>query len=95
MSAYLILFAIVAVIYFVLVHNKPAPKTDWEKLPQLIDYKKFKKSVNADNQTCCRFCGNSEINKRLLQSKKENPDDTKHYHACASCRRVLWRSVVS
>lgn len=93
MSTYLILFAIIAVIYFVLVRNRPAPKSDWEQLPQLNEYKKLKKSVNADNQPCCRFCGNSEINKRLLQSKKENPDNTKHYHACAACRRVLWRSV--
>ena len=93
MSAYLILFAIIAIIYFVLVHNRPAPKTDWEKLPQLNEYKKLKKSVNANNQACCRFCGNSEINKRLLQSKKENPDNKKYYHACAACRRVLWRSV--
>ncbi|HEY7866663.1 MAG TPA: hypothetical protein VIC51_11740 [Psychromonas sp.] len=93
MSAYLILFAIVAVIYFVLVRNKPAPKSDWEKLPQLNEYKKLKKSANADNQPCCHFCANSEINKRLLQSKKENPDNTKYYHACAACRRVLWRSV--
>jgi len=45
MSSYLILFAIfaiIAVIYFVLVHNKPAPKTDWEQLPQLDEYKKLK-----------------------------------------------------
>ncbi|MFT6924753.1 MAG: hypothetical protein ACJAZP_000311 [Psychromonas sp.] len=94
MSTYLILFAVIAVIYFVLVRNRPAPKTDWENLPTLNEYKKLEKSVNADDQLCCRFCGSSDINKRLLQSKKENPDDTKYYHACAACRRVLWRSVV-
>jgi hypothetical protein len=95
MSNYLILFAIAAIIYFVLVRNRPASKTDWEKLMPLNEYKKLKKSVNADNQPCCRFCGNSEINTRLLQSKKENPDNTKYYHACAACRRVLWRSVTA
>ncbi|HEY5716585.1 MAG TPA: hypothetical protein VIS54_09230 [Psychromonas sp.] len=93
MSTYLIVFAVIALIYYVQIHNKPPQKTDWEKLPQLTEYKKLEKSVNEQAQLCCRYCGNTKINKRLLQSRKENPDNIKHYHACSECKIVLWRSV--
>ena len=73
MSTYLILFAAIAIIYYFQIHNRPAPKTDWEKLPQLNEYKKLEKSGNEQEQLCCRFCGNTKMNKRLLKSKKENP----------------------
>ncbi|WP_372881362.1 hypothetical protein [Psychromonas sp.] len=93
MSTYLILFATIAIIYYLQIHKRPPVKTDWEKLPDLADYKKLEKSVNEEGQLCCRYCANKTINKRLLQSKKENPDNTKHYHACSECKIVLWRSV--
>ena len=92
MSTYLILFAIIVIIYYFLIHNKPPSKTDWEKLPPLQEYKQLEKSVDEKGHLYCRFCGNTKMNERLLQSKKENPDNTKHYHACSECKRVLWRS---
>ena len=92
MTTYLILFVIIAVIYFVLIHNKPARKTDWETLPLLNEYKKLKKSQNDDGELCCRYCGSTEFVERLLKSPKENPDNTKHYHACTQCKVILWRS---
>ena len=92
MTTYLILFAIIAVIYFVQIHNKPARKTDWETLPFLEEYKKIDKSQNEDQELCCRYCGSTEFVKRLLKSPQENPENSKHYHACTQCKVVLWRS---
>jgi hypothetical protein len=92
MNEYLILFIIVAVIYFVLVRNKPAPKTDWERLPSLDEYKKLEKSKNKDGELCCRYCGSTKFVERLLKSPKENPNNSKHYHACTQCKVILWRS---
>jgi len=95
MSSYLILFAIfaiIAVIYFVLVHNKPAPKTDWEQLPQLDEYKKLKnQSMQIINPAVVFVVIVKSI--KDYYNPRKNPDNTKHYHACAACRRVLWRSV--
>ena len=92
MTTYLILFAIIAVIYFVQIRNKPAPKTDWETLPLIEEYKKLEKSQNEDGELCCRYCGATEFVERLLKSPKENPDNTKYYHACTQCKVILWRS---
>ena len=92
MTEYLILFAIVALIYYVQIHNKPARKTDWETLPFLEEYKKHAQSKNAEGELCCRYCGCTEIAERLLRSPKENPDNRKHYHACTQCKVILWRS---
>ncbi|WP_019614175.1 hypothetical protein [Psychromonas ossibalaenae] len=92
MTEYLILFVIIAVIYFVLIRNRPARKTDWETLPLLSEYKELEKSHNDDGQLCCRYCGASETVERLLKSEKENPDNTKHYHACTQCKVILWRT---
>ena len=61
MTTYLILFAIILFIYFVLVRNKPARKTDWETLPSLDEYKKLKNSQNEDGELCCRYCGSTEF----------------------------------
>lgn len=93
MSTYLILFATIAIIYYFLIHKKPIRKTDWETLPLLDEYKKIKKATNEQGELCCRFCGHSETVQRLLNSEKENPDNSKHYHACTQCRVVLWRSI--
>ena len=92
MTEYLILFVIVAVIYFVLIRNKPVRKTDWETLPFLEEYKKLEKSQNEEGKLCCRYCGSTETVERLLNSPKENPNNSKHYHACTKCKVVLWRS---
>ena len=92
MTEYLILFAIVALIYYVQIHKKPARKTDWETLPFLEEYKKLEKSENEDGKLCCRYCGCTEIVERLLRSPKENPNKSKHYHACTRCKVILWRS---
>jgi hypothetical protein len=92
MSTYLILFAIVAIIYFVQIRHKPARKTDWQTLPLLDEYKKLKKSKNEAGELCCRYCGTTEFVERLLKSPKENPDNSKHYHACTQCKVILWRS---
>lgn len=94
MSTYLILFATIAIIYYFLIHKKPARKTDWESLPVLDEYQKMQKSTNEQGKLCCRYCGHTETVQRLLKSLKENPDNTKHYHACSQCRVVLWRSVL-
>ncbi|MEH6452270.1 MAG: hypothetical protein V7782_04430 [Psychromonas sp.] len=94
MSTYLILFATIAIIYYFLIHKKPIRKTDWESLPVLDKYKKLKKSINEQGELCCRYCGHTETVERLLKSPKENPDETKHYHACTQCKVVLWRSVL-
>ncbi len=92
MSTYLILFAIIAILYFVLIRNKPAPKTDWEKLPCLNEYQKLAKAKNEQGELCCRYCGSTEFVQRLLKSPKENPNNSKHYHACTQCKVILWRS---
>lgn len=92
MSTYLILFVIVAIIYFVQIRNKPVRKTDWQTLPSLEEYKKLKKSENEKGELCCRHCGSTEFVQRLLNSPQENPDNSKHYHACTQCKVVLWRS---
>lgn len=92
MSTYLILFAIIAVIYFVQIRNKPARKTDWETLPFLDEYKKLEKSHNEQGLLCCRYCGATETVKRSLNSPKENPNNSKYYHACTKCKVILWRS---
>ena len=94
MSTYLILFATIAIIYYFQIHKKPARKTDWESLPLLEEYKKLQKSTNEQHKLCCRYCGHTETVQRLLKSLKENPDNTKHYHACTQCRVVLWRSTL-
>jgi hypothetical protein len=92
MTTYLILFVIIAVIYFVQIHNKPPRKTDWETLPFLEEYKKLEKTKNDAGELCCRHCGSTEFVERLLKSEKENPDNSKHYHACTQCKVILWRS---
>ena len=92
MSSYLILFVIVAIIYVVLVRNKPPRKTDWETLPLLDEYKKLEKTVNEKGELCCRHCGSTKFVERLLNSPKENPNNSKYYHACTQCKVVLWRS---
>ncbi len=92
MTEYLILFATIAIIYFVLIRNRPPRKTDWESLPLLSEYKNQEKSHNEDGLLCCRYCGSTEMVERLLKSEKENPDNTKHYHACTQCKVILWRS---
>ena len=92
MTTYLILFVIIAIIYFVLIRNKPARKTDWETLPFLEEYKKLEKSQNEDGELCCRYCGSTETVERLLKSPEENPKNSKHYHACTQCKVILWRS---
>lgn len=92
MTTYLILFVIVAIIYFVLIRNKPERKTDWQTLPFLEEYKKMDKAQNEQGELCCRYCGNKETVERLLKSVTENPDNSKHYHACTQCKVILWRS---
>jgi len=92
MTEYLILFAIVALIYYVQIHNKPARKTDWETLPFLEEYKKIAKSHNEQGELCCRYCGSTTTVERLLHSEKENPAKSKHYHACTECKVILWRN---
>ncbi|WP_028864893.1 hypothetical protein [Psychromonas aquimarina] len=92
MTEYLILFAIIAVIYFVLIRNRPARKTDWESLPLLNEYEQQEKSHNEEGQLCCCYCGATEMVERLLKSEKENPDNTKYYHACTQCKVILWRA---
>jgi|GEM_PF-5172148 len=95
MTEYLILFAIVALIYYVQIHNKPARKTDWETLPFLEEYKKIAKSQNEQGELCCRYCGSTTTVERLLKSVKENPNKRKYYHACTECKVVLWRSELA
>lgn len=92
MSTYLILFVIVAIIYFVQIRNKPARKTDWQTLPSLEEYKQLKKTENDEGELCCRHCGSTKFVQRLLKSTQENPDNSKHYHACTQCKVILWRS---
>ncbi len=82
-----------AVIYFVLIRNKPKAKTDWETLPFLDEYEKSDDNKNDQGDLCCTHCKHSEFVTRDLQSEKENPDKTKHYHACTNCKVILWRSV--
>ncbi len=94
MTDYLILIVIMAIIYFFLVRKRPAPKTDWETLPTKEEYQAQDKATNDQEQTCCIYCGHSETVQRLLNSEKENPDNSKHYHACTGCKVVLWRSVI-
>lgn len=91
MIDYLLLFVTIAIIYFVLVRNKPARKTDWETLPTFAEYKKKAKAKNDEGEVCCAYCGHTEMVERLLKSEKENPDNTKHYHACTNCKVILWR----
>ncbi|WP_354625612.1 hypothetical protein [Psychromonas sp. MME2] len=92
MTEYIALIMIVAIVYFVLVRNKPAPKTDWEKLPDFQEYQALEKTQNESGELCCHYCGCSETVKRPLKSEKENPDKLKFYHACTQCKVVLWRS---
>ena len=95
MSTYLILFVIMVIIYFVLIRNKPVPKTDWETLPLLDEYKKNKKTKNEKGELCCRYCGSIKFIERSLNSSKENPHNNKYYHACTQCKVVLWRSEMT
>lgn len=92
MSEYIILGVIVVFIYFVLIKNKPARKTDWESLPNFDEYKAIKKSHNEEGKLCCQHCGHQEMVERTLNDKKENPENNKFYHACTKCKVVLWRS---
>ena len=92
MTDYLLLFVTIAIIYYVLVHNKPARKTDWETLPFLDEYKKKDKAINDAGELCCIYCGHQEMIQRVLNSPKENPNNSKHYHACTNCKVILWRS---
>lgn len=92
MTEYLMLFAIMLVIYFVLVRNRPAPKTDWEGLPLFEQYIKDKKAKDEQGNTQCIYCANQEIIKKPLKNAKENPQGTKFYHACTECKVILWRS---
>lgn len=92
MTEYIILFAIMLVIYFVLVRNKPAAKTDWEGLPLLDEYLKNNKAKDEQGTTQCIYCANQEILKKPLRSEKENPQGNKFYHACSECKVILWRS---
>jgi len=94
MTEYLILIATMLIIYFVLVRNKPRPKSDWETLPIQSDYQKNKKSKNTHKAICCIHCGHDEIIKKPLKDKKENPEHKKFYHTCSKCRVILWRSSV-
>lgn len=92
MTEYIILAIIMVFIYYVLIRHKPVRKTDWETLPELEKYQKIKKSHNEQGELCCQHCGHQEIRQRTLQSKKENPQENKFYHACTRCKVVLWRS---
>lgn len=94
MTEYIALFIIVAIIYFVLVRNKPAPKTDWETLPFLPEYRKRDNTTNEQGELCCYNCACTETVKRSLQSEKENLENNKFYHACTQCKVILWRSVL-
>ena len=92
MTEYILLAIIMVFIYFVLIRNRPAPKSDWETLPTLAEYKKVKKTENEQGELCCQYCGHTETVQRELNSDKENADKTKFYHACTQCKVVLWRS---
>lgn len=92
MTAYIVLFIIITFIYFVLIRNKPIPKTDWETLPFLDEYKTLDKAINESGECCCRHCQSLETVTRSLQSEQENPNNSKFYHACTKCKIVLWRS---
>ncbi|WP_022941310.1 hypothetical protein [Psychromonas hadalis] len=91
MVEYMILAVIMAVLYFVLIKNRPADKSDWETLPTLPEYQKVKKTKNEQGELCCQYCGNTETVERPLNSEKENIHKTKFYHACTSCKVILWR----
>jgi len=92
MTEYILLAIIVLFIYFVLVRNRAPVKTDWETLPLIDEYQKHEKATNPDGKLCCQYCGHTETIQRVLNSEKENPLQTKHYHACVNCKVVLWRS---
>lgn len=92
MTEYIIVAIVMVFIYFVLVRNRPAAKTDWETLPTLSEYQKNPKAHNPEAILCCQHCGHTETNKRVLNSRKENPTQKKFYHACAKCKVILWRS---
>ncbi|GLS91604.1 hypothetical protein GCM10007916_26730 [Psychromonas marina] len=92
MTEYIIIAIIMVFIYFVLVRNRPAAKTDWESLPTLSEYQKIPKAHNSAATLCCQYCGHTEMIKRVLNSKKENASQKKHYHACTKCKVILWRS---
>jgi len=92
MTEYILLAIIMVFIYFVLIRNRPTPKSDWESLPTLSEYQGLKKSKNELGVQCCQYCGHTETVERTLNSEKENFDKTKYYHACTSCKIVLWRS---
>ena len=91
MTEYILLAIIMIFIYYVLVRNKPKPKTDWETLPSFQEYQKLDKSNTDAGDLCCQYCGNQETVQRALNSEKENPQKDKFYHACTSCKVVLWR----
>lgn len=92
MTEYIILFVIMLIIYFFLVKNRTTPKSDWETLPQLEQYKKETKASNEQNKTVCIHCGSDNIIEKPLRDEKENPDQTKFYHTCTECRVILWRN---
>ena len=92
MTEYFILIIIMLVIYFVLIRNRATPKSDWESLATLEEYKKVAGANNAEGQLCCQYCGHLETVQRVLNSEKENADKSKFYHACTSCKVILWRS---
>lgn len=92
MLEYIIIAIIMVFLYFVLIRNRSTPKTDWESLPSLEEYKKLKKTHTEQGDVCCQYCGHQETIERSLNSEKENPEKNKFYHACTSCKVVLWRS---
>lgn len=92
MTEYIILAIIMVFIYFVLIRNKPTPKTDWETLPSLDQYQKLKKTHTEQGELCCQYCGHQETVERALNSDTENPQKNKFYHACTACKVVLWRT---
>ena len=92
MTEYIILALIMVFIYFVLIRNRPASKTDWETLPTLEKYQKQAKSTNTEGILCCQHCGHIETVEKVLISKKENPKNNKCYNACTNCKVILWRS---
>ncbi|PKF63721.1 hypothetical protein CW745_02435 [Psychromonas sp. psych-6C06] len=95
MTEYILLAIIMVFIYFVLIRNKPAPKTDWEGLPTLPEYKEIEKTTTSEGELCCQYCGHTETIERSLNSEKENPNKNKFYHACTNCKVILWRSEQS
>ena len=92
MTEYIIVAIIMAFIYFVLIKNRPAAKTDWESLPTLSKYKKNSKATTSEGVLCCQHCAHTEIIEKTLDSKAENPEKNKFYNVCSNCKVILWRN---